>query len=76
MTSATTIQKKAALSAQAGQGTNAPGQSEQEARLHRMIAEAAYYKAQARNFAAGGEVSDWLEAEREIRAQYGAGSFH
>jgi hypothetical protein len=30
------------------------------------IATAAYYNAERRGFAAGGEVDDWLEAEREI----------
>jgi len=33
---------------------------------HRMIAEAAYYKAEKRGFKPGYELSDWLEAEREI----------
>ncbi|WP_341892843.1 DUF2934 domain-containing protein [Variovorax sp. YR752] len=28
-----------------------------------MIAEAAYFRAQARGFAPGGELEDWLEAE-------------
>ncbi len=32
----------------------------------RMIAVAAYYKAEQRAFAAGEELSDWLAAEREI----------
>lgn len=31
-----------------------------------MIAEAAYYKAEKRNFDDGFEMEDWLEAEREI----------
>ncbi|MDT8387371.1 MAG: DUF2934 domain-containing protein [Thiogranum sp.] len=30
------------------------------------IAEAAYYKAQKRNFAPGFDLQDWLEAEHEI----------
>ena len=34
--------------------------------LERMIAEAAYYKAQQRQFAPGGEMQDWLDAEREV----------
>lgn len=38
--------------------------SEDERR--RMIAEAAYYRAEQRGFSAGGEVDDWLTAEREI----------
>ncbi len=33
---------------------------------HRMIAEAAYYKAEKRGFKSGFELNDWLEAEREI----------
>jgi hypothetical protein len=31
-----------------------------------MIAEAAYYRAEARGFEAGHELEDWLDAEREI----------
>ena len=34
-----------------------------------MIAQAAYFKAQARGFAAGFEQADWFEAERELRHQ-------
>ena len=34
----------------------------------RMIATAAYYKAEARGFKPGKEVHDWLEAEAEINA--------
>jgi hypothetical protein len=30
------------------------------------IAEAAYYRAERRGFAEGGEIEDWLAAEREI----------
>lgn len=33
------------------------------------IAVAAYYKAQARGFAPGQEIEDWLEAEQELRAR-------
>jgi hypothetical protein len=36
--------------------------------LRREIAEAAYYRAQARGFAPGGEVKDWLTAELEVLA--------
>lgn len=35
---------------------------------HRMVAEAAYYKAKERNFATGDPKSDWLMAEMEIDA--------
>ena len=31
-----------------------------------MIAQAAYFRAEKRGFAAGCELDDWLEAEREI----------
>lgn len=33
------------------------------------IAEAAYYKAERRGFAPGGEEEDWLEAEHEVDAE-------
>lgn len=33
-----------------------------------MIATAAYYMAEERNFAPGHELDDWLEAERRVRA--------
>lgn len=32
----------------------------------RLIAEAAYYRAEARGFTSGGEVEDWLQAETEV----------
>lgn len=35
--------------------------------LTRLIAEAAYYRAQARGFAPGHELDDWVAAETEIR---------
>jgi DUF2934 family protein len=31
-----------------------------------MVAEAAYYRAQRRGFAPGGELDDWVHAEAEI----------
>ena len=34
--------------------------------LNEMIAEAAYYKAEKRNFTEGFDMQDWLEAEIEI----------
>lgn len=33
---------------------------------HQMIAEAAYYHAEARGFEGGHEIDDWLEAEAAI----------
>src|SRR6266496_6825092 len=40
--------------------------SEGSNQRHRMIEEAAYYRAQQRNFQEGDPMRDWLEAEREI----------
>ena len=37
-----------------------------------MIAEAAYWRAEKRGFAGGGEVGDWLEAEADIDGQLAA----
>lgn len=36
----------------------------------RMIADAAYYRAQERGFVSGNPLEDWIEAERAIDAQY------
>jgi hypothetical protein len=36
-----------------------------------MIAEAAYYCAERRGFAPGGELQDWLEAEAQLKAALG-----
>jgi hypothetical protein len=33
-----------------------------------MIAEAAYFKSERRGFTPGHEMTDWLEAEREVEA--------
>jgi len=41
-----------------------PGPSAQT--RHEMIAQAAYFHAERRGFADGGELGDWLEAESEI----------
>ena len=38
------------------------------AERHRRICELAYRRAEQRGFAAGSEVEDWLEAEREVDA--------
>ena len=35
--------------------------------LSKVIAEAAYYRAQQRGFAPGHELDDWIEAEAEVR---------
>jgi len=39
--------------------------------LWKQIAEAAYYRAKARDFAPGGEVQDWIEAEAEVMNRLG-----
>jgi hypothetical protein len=36
----------------------------------KMVAEAAYYRAQKRGFIGGNPIDDWMEAEREIDARY------
>jgi Protein of unknown function (DUF2934) len=38
-----------------------------EAEWHRMISEAAYFRAERRGFAPGGALQDWLEGEVEIK---------
>lgn len=43
--------------------SNAAGQADQRAA---MIAEAAYFAAEKRNFQPGGELADWLAAERFV----------
>ena len=46
--------------------------TESPTNLEAMIAEAAYYKAEKRNFYPGHEIRDWLEAKKEIfRQVYG-----
>lgn len=39
--------------------------------IQRLIAEAAYYRAQRRGFAPGHEVEDWIEAETEVMTKLG-----
>ena len=46
----------------------AEGQTIDPGRKCLMIAEAAYYHAEKRGFAPGGELQDWLEAESEVTA--------
>jgi sterol desaturase/sphingolipid hydroxylase (fatty acid hydroxylase superfamily) len=46
-----------------------PAQKINSEMLERMIAEAAYYKSEKRNFHPGHEIRDWLEAKREILKQ-------
>lgn len=39
---------------------------------HHMVEEAAYYRAQRRDFSPGGELADWLEAEAEVDEMFAA----
>lgn len=52
----------------AGEPSTARSDAEQR---HHRISEAAYYRAQKRNFQPGEEADDWLEAEKEIDAGRG-----
>ncbi len=63
--------KRAPTPKNAGRAVNAPADARAisgEERT-RLIAEAAYYRAQARGFAAGSEEQDWLAAEAEVNAK-------
>ena len=55
------------------QRIEAPESAPSSAHLQTLIAEAAYYRAERRGFAPGGEVDDWLAAEAEVMARVGAG---
>ncbi|MDH5649010.1 MAG: DUF2934 domain-containing protein [Gammaproteobacteria bacterium] len=46
--------------------TSNVSQSSSQEQLRRMIAEAAYFRAQARGFNGGDPVEDWLAAEQEV----------
>jgi hypothetical protein len=71
-----TRRKSAAGSkAQPRTDTHATGNGEtrmSENERRHMVAEAAYYRALSRGFAAGGEMEDWLAAEREINRLFGS----
>jgi len=41
-----------------------------------MVAEAAYFRAERRGFAAGGELEDWIQAESEIDQLMQSGGSH
>ena len=60
---------KAARRSGAGQRRHPVGAEERE----RIIAMAAYYRAERRGFAPGYEMEDWCEAEAEIDRQLGRG---
>ena len=60
---------KAARRSGAGQRRHPASAEERE----RLIAMAAYYRAERRGFAPGGELEDWHEAAAEIDRQLGRG---
>jgi hypothetical protein len=41
--------------------------------IYRLVREAAYLKAEARNFVPGVELDDWLQAEKEVLERLGIG---
>jgi len=49
-----------------------PTLSKESSAYRELVALAAYYRAERRGFAPGGEVEDWIEAEREVAAHLGA----
>ena len=53
---------------QAKEGIDPPPQD-----LQRLIAEAAYYRAERRGFQPGMEADDWLAAEAEVQARLRGG---
>jgi hypothetical protein len=61
---------KKATAAKRKSVSKAPVQISAEERW-RMIAVAAYHKAEKRDFAPGHDTDDWLEAEREVDALIG-----
>jgi hypothetical protein len=48
---------------------NAENMQDWNEELHELIAERAYYKAEARGYAPGHEIQDWVDAEAEIEAE-------
>jgi hypothetical protein len=46
-----------------------PSLSRDSSAYRELVALAAYYRAERRGFAPGGETEDWLEAEREVAAR-------
>jgi hypothetical protein len=60
--------RKALPAAQDAHRTNLPGEDRR-----RLIAEAAYFRAERRGFVRGCELEDWLAAEIEIDALLGEG---
>ena len=67
----TAVQEQAAPSPQPQPQPRAPTPVE----IYEMIAEAAYYRAQKRDFAPGLEAEDWREAEAEVMERLRAQGF-
>ena len=59
-----------AIKQPSGEDTNAPSEEDR----WRLTAIAAYYRAEARGFAPGGELDDWLAAERDIELEARSGA--
>lgn len=49
--------------------TRRPTLAKDSSAYRELVALAAYYRAERRGFAPGGEVEDWLDAEREVAAR-------
>jgi Protein of unknown function (DUF2934) len=49
--------------------TRHPTLSPESSAYRELVAITAYYRAERRGFAPGGEVEDWLDAEREVAAR-------
>jgi hypothetical protein len=61
----------AAKAAPAKTATAAPkGKTLDVSERQRLVAEAAYYRAEKRGFAPGNDLQDWVEAEHEIASKY------
>jgi len=54
------------------EGIEVSNPAPRSAELERLIAEAAYYRAERRGFAPGQEVDDWLAAEKEVMERVAA----
>lgn len=63
------IQSAAASGAQSAE----VGKAEPRPERHRMISEAAYFRAERRGFAPGSDVDDWLAAEADIDREMQSG---
>jgi hypothetical protein len=60
--------EKAAEFVRYGFAGTRPGPSGTKPPSREQIAEAAYFRAKARHFRPGGELEDWLAAERELNS--------